>query len=99
MSAPPHRVTRDEHGPRGGLGQRLHDAERAALSRRARHIDLGAVRSADRLDDGQTEPRPTLRARTRVIHAEESLEHVRQRLSWNADAVVHDLENGAGGIA
>src|SRR5215469_8824055 len=78
---------------RGGVGQGLAYAERAALAGRAQDFDLGAVGRADRLDDGEPESRAALLARARDIDTVEALEHVRQCLGRDADAVVGDIEN------
>jgi hypothetical protein len=52
------------------------------------------VRGADGFDDGEPQPGATLLAGTGAVDAEESLEHVRERLQRDADSVVRDLQNG-----
>src|SRR5580658_5693149 len=68
------------------------DTEDAALARGAVHFDPGVVGRADGLDDRQSQPRTPLLARARAIDAVEALEHVRQCLGGDADAVIGDLE-------
>jgi hypothetical protein len=78
----------------GVVSQSLLDAEAATFAADTRHFELSAVRGADGFDDGEPQPGATLLAGTGAVDAEESLEHVRERLQRDADSVVRDLQNG-----
>src|ERR1700733_816090 len=64
--------------------------EAAAAAQGAHDAHCGAVRIADRLDDGKAEPGSAGVGGTRCIDPVEAFKHMRQRLGRNADtAVLH----------
>ena len=59
----------------------------------ALRLDRAAVQLDQALHQREPEPEPALRAVERLARLEEQIEHVRQQLRRDADAVVRDLEH------
>src|SRR5215467_13963321 len=75
---------------RGSQGK--FDPENAALSWRAQGFNASMVGDANRSDNRKAKTRPTQIATSGIVHPEKSFEDVRQRLGWNADAIIDYLQ-------
>jgi hypothetical protein len=74
-------------------GKRLPHPEATALPWSAPDLDDGAMRAANRFDYRQSEAGTPLLAGPGVVDSEKALEHVRQGIVGDSDAIVGNVQN------